>query len=363
MKFKKFMIILALFMVLLCCFSAASASENVDESVAVSDDITIDNVVSEVDYNDELTAGNDIKQIETMDESDEESVEVQNNGEIESDDFNSDLGDIEDSKSTLSVKENDPTVIGDPYDESDINDEDYGDDYENDINDEDYGDDYENDIDDEDYDDDYEDDIDDEDYDDEEINYNTLTKSDFDIEDYLLCENAKEGYKNGDAINIYCDLTKGKFYAYVNNALKYRLSSTYGCSFTLKNLGITKSGKYHVVIKYISPTNKKITILNKNYKVYFKETITLTLKTVKVKKSAKKLVLKATLKINKKPVRGKKITFKFNGKKYVSKTNKKGVATVTINKKILKKLKVGKKVKYQASYKKKTVKKSVKVKK
>ena len=90
---------------------------------------------------------------------------------------------------------------------------------------------------------------------------------------------------------------------------------------------------------------------------------TLTLKTVKVKKSAKKLVLQATLKQGNKALSGKKIILKFNGKKYTAKTNKNGVAKVTIKKNVLKKLKVGKKVKYQASYGKITVKKTAKVKK
>jgi len=94
-----------------------------------------------------------------------------------------------------------------------------------------------------------------------------------------------------------------------------------------------------------------------------KDKITLTLKKVKVKKSAKKLVLKATLKINGKKVKGKVIKFKFNKKTYKAKTNKKGVAKVTIKKKVLKKLKVGKKVKYQATYGKVTKKYTVKVKK
>ena len=90
----------------------------------------------------------------------------------------------------------------------------------------------------------------------------------------------------------------------------------------------------------------------------------MTLKKVKVKKSAKKLVLTATLKkLNGKYLKGKKITFKFNGKKFKAKTNKKGIAKVTVKKAVLKKLKVGKKVKYQATYLKDTVKKSVKVKK
>ena len=91
--------------------------------------------------------------------------------------------------------------------------------------------------------------------------------------------------------------------------------------------------------------------------------ITLTLKTVKVKKSAKKLILQATLKQGKKALSGKKVTFKFNGKSYKAKTNKKGIAKVTITKKVLKKLKVGKKVKYLASYGKVTAKKTAKVKK
>ena len=89
----------------------------------------------------------------------------------------------------------------------------------------------------------------------------------------------------------------------------------------------------------------------------------LTLKTVKVKKSAKKLVLTATLKKGSAAVKSKKITFKFNGKTYKAKTNKKGIAKVTIKKSVLKKLKVGKKVKYQASYSKLKVKKTAKVKK
>ena len=91
--------------------------------------------------------------------------------------------------------------------------------------------------------------------------------------------------------------------------------------------------------------------------------ITITLKTVKIKKSAKKLVLQATLKQGKNPLKGKKITFKFNGKMYKATTNAKGVAKDTIKKTVLKKLKVGKKIKYQASYGKILAKKTAKVRK
>ena len=88
----------------------------------------------------------------------------------------------------------------------------------------------------------------------------------------------------------------------------------------------------------------------------------LNLKKVNVKKSANNLLLKATLKQSKKPLKAITITFKFNGKKYNAKTNKKGIAKVVIKKAVLNKLKVGKKIAYTATYLKDTVKRTVKVK-
>jgi invasion protein IalB len=99
------------------------------------------------------------------------------------------------------------------------------------------------------------------------------------------------------------------------------------------------------------------------FHIEVKDVVKLTLKKVNVKKSAKKLVLTSTLKINGKAVKGKIIKFKFNKKVYKAKTNKKGVAKVTIKKKALKKLKNGKKITYQASYGKTVKKVKVKVKK
>lgn len=89
-----------------------------------------------------------------------------------------------------------------------------------------------------------------------------------------------------------------------------------------------------------------------------------TAKNVKVKKSAKTLKIKVTLKkVNGKYLKSKKVTLKFNGKTYKANTNKKGVATFKIPKKVIKKLKAGKKYTYKATYLKQSVSKKVTVKK
>lgn len=147
--------------------------------------------------------------------------------------------------------------------------------------------------------------------------------------------------------SIYVDGKKVKELPFTGNVMKDVISGL-------------KVGKHQVKVLY-SYHNK---FFSKTFTVnVVKQTISLKLAKATVKKSAKKLVLKATLKIDKKAAKSKKVTFKFKGKKYVAKTNKKGVAKVTVKKAVLKKLKVGKKVKYQASYGKKTVKKTAKVKK
>ena len=87
----------------------------------------------------------------------------------------------------------------------------------------------------------------------------------------------------------------------------------------------------------------------------------LTTSKVTVKKTAKKFTLKATLKINGKVVKGKWITFKFNGKTYKVKTNSKGVAQKTLNKKVINKLKKGKTYTVKVIYLKDAIKTTVKV--
>ena len=83
---------------------------------------------------------------------------------------------------------------------------------------------------------------------------------------------------------------------------------------------------------------------------------------VTVKKTAKKFTLKAKLKINGKLIKGKYIKFKFNGKTYKVKTNAKGIAQKTFNKKFIKKLKKGKTYTVKVTYLKDTIKTIVKVK-
>ena len=127
------------------------------------------------------------------------------------------------------------------------------------------------------------------------------------------------------------------------------------------------TGNYGYVITYsgddsylsFSKTGS-LTVTNPAPKPVIKTT--LTLKKVKVKRSAKKLVITATLKINGKAVKGKKIKFKFYKKSFTAKTNKKGVAKITVKKVVLKKLKRGKNVIYAAKYGKIIKKVTVKVK-
>ena len=83
---------------------------------------------------------------------------------------------------------------------------------------------------------------------------------------------------------------------------------------------------------------------------------------VNAKKSAQKITLKANIiKINGN-LANRKIILRFNKKTLYAKTNKKGIATFTINKVIYKNLKVGKSYAYTLSYGTDTIKKIIKLK-
>lgn len=108
-----------------------------------------------------------------------------------------------------------------------------------------------------------------------------------------------------------------------------------------------KVGKHAVRVWF----DDGITYFSKTFDVVVKKSnISLTLEKVNVKKSASKLKITANLKINGKAAKYKEVTFKFNKKTFKVKTNKKGIATVSIAKKHFKNLKVGKKVSYLVSY-------------
>lgn len=121
---------------------------------------------------------------------------------------------------------------------------------------------------------------------------------------------------------------------------------------TLKIPNTLTVGKYTVVATYAGQSVKNT--------LQIKQVLT-SAKTVTVKKSAQKLVLKATLK-GKTVLKNKVVKFKVNGKTYTGKTNSKGIVKVTINKANLNKLKAGKKYTVTITYSKNTIKTTLNVK-
>lgn len=204
---------------------------------------------------------------------------------------------------------------------------------------------------------------------------NNLEVGDYDFDIYYVGSN---GYNRTLYAFVYVDYTSPKIKAsnkvvYVTQKAKYTfkvigrngkpLKTTYvnvkiaNKKYRVKtnsngvasvSIPKLKVGKYKIQISYGGvKANKKLTVRH-----------ILSLDTVKVKKSVKKLVLTAKLA---KALKGKSVTFKFNGKTIKAKTNAKGIAKVTVKKSVLNSLKVGKKIKYSATYLKDTVKKSAKV--
>nr|WP_294999930.1 right-handed parallel beta-helix repeat-containing protein [uncultured Methanobrevibacter sp.] len=117
---------------------------------------------------------------------------------------------------------------------------------------------------------------------------------------------------------------------------------------------IKTDAKGHATLPiHLIPKKYDISATYKGYTVKNKLTVKQVMKvaSVKIKKTAKKLVLKATLKYsNGKAIKGKVIKLKFRGKTYKAKTDSKGVAKVTVKKNVIQKLKKGKKYTILAIY-------------
>lgn len=159
------------------------------------------------------------------------------------------------------------------------------------------------------------------------------------------------------SVNFYFNLIQNS--VFTHNIAKQRGGAIYGFKFAAAPQVPCAQAVKCTFSDNKSPHGKNIyggTLKN----CIFKNT-KIALKTVNVKKSLKKLVLTATVKKGSSAVKYKPVTFKFNGNVLKGKTNSKGVAKVTVKSSILKKLKVGKTVKYSAGYAGVSVKKTAKV--
>lgn len=173
----------------------------------------------------------------------------------------------------------------------------------------------------------------------------------------IIAKNVKMTYLDGTTFKMTVYGTNGRF-AEKGEVVDVKMGKKeYSATVGSKGVATLKikvaPGKYKVKASYGGTTIKKTLTVKHALK----------LKKANVKRSAGKVVLKATLKKGKKPIKGKKVTFRFNGKKIKTvKTNKKGLAKAVVKAKLLKNLKAGKKVKIQAKYYKDIAKMTVKVK-
>ena len=146
--------------------------------------------------------------------------------------------------------------------------------------------------------------------------------------------------------------TKGKAVKVIINNRKYTYKTASKGFITIvlnKNILV---GKHKIKVQY-KGFNVQNTLIVKQI---------LKSKGISVKKTAKRFVLKATLKNGNKAIRNKRISFRFNGKTFYAKTNSKGLAKVSVNKKYFKKLKRGKTYAAKITYLKDSIKTSIKIK-
>ncbi|WP_298521908.1 Ig-like domain repeat protein [uncultured Methanobrevibacter sp.] len=131
-------------------------------------------------------------------------------------------------------------------------------------------------------------------------------------------------YLDGSAFKVRVVGDDGK-YVGKNEVVSFKIS---GKTYTAK----TDANGYASLKINLVPKTYSVTAEYKGYKASNKIVVKQVLKAKNVsKKKAKSYKFQATLKTSKgKAISGKKLTFKIKNKKYTAKTNKKGVATITI---------------------------------
>ena len=145
----------------------------------------------------------------------------------------------------------------------------------------------------------------------------------------MRCKNCGYEIYRGEKRCVNCGMPiKNKKISFILNGKKYN-AYTNSKGIAKIKVKISSAKKYIVTVKYAG--DNVYSPLSKSFKVYVKKLKTrLIVKNRSYKKSKKVKKLTATLKVGKKAIKGKKIIFTVNKKKYKAKTNKKGVATVKV---------------------------------
>lgn len=184
-----------------------------------------------------------------------------------------------------------------------------------------------------------------------------IDDSDFNCTLFTFVDVLNTKVKIGNVNVVYTNSAKVK--VYINDKLAKNTQVTFKVAGKTLKVKTDSKGIATLKLNTLKPGNYKIQAIYKSAVSTKKLTVKhlLSLSTAKVKKSAKNVVLTAKLS-NK--LKNKVIKFKFNGKSIKAKTNSKGIAKATFK---TSNLKVGKKITYQATYLKDTVKKVAVVKK
>jgi hypothetical protein len=143
-------------------------------------------------------------------------------------------------------------------------------------------------------------------------------------------------YYDGSSYKVRIVGNNGKFVGKNQVTIKigkksYKVKTDANGYATLKIPNTITPGKYTIAATYAGQTVKNTLNVKQ---------ILRTVKTVKVKKTANKLFLRATLKKGSVAIKNKVVKFKVNGKTFSGRTDSKGIAKVTLKKSFLKKFQI-----------------------